>query len=131
MEGISHIDYGYSIVHRIFGEYKANLTTQLAFLDFINVFVIGLLDGFIFISTYLFSGVIGWDQQVDMLNGMPLSVQSNLILNAISLSMINIFRARGHFMSLMDFKVALETVHLSKLSIISLLIVRSIFLKLS
>ena len=30
-----------------------------------------------------------------MFNGFPLSVQSNLILNAISLSMINIFRARG------------------------------------
>ena len=96
MEGISHIDYGFSIVHRIFGEYKANLTTQLAFLDFLNVFLMGLLDGLIFISTYLFSGVIGdWDQQVDMFNGFPLSVQSNLILNAISLSMINIFRARG------------------------------------
>lgn len=47
-----------------------------------------------FISTYLFSGVIGWDQQVSV-NGFPLSEQSNLILNAISLSMINIFRARG------------------------------------
>ena len=27
MEGISHVDYGYSIVHRIFGEYRSNLTT--------------------------------------------------------------------------------------------------------
>ena len=39
--------------------------------------------------------MIGWDEQVDYSNGFPLSVQSNLILNAISLSMINIFRARG------------------------------------
>ena len=39
--------------------------------------------------------MIGWDEQVDYANGFPLSVQSNLILNAISLSMINIFRARG------------------------------------
>ena len=95
MEGISHIDYGYGIVHRIFGEYRSNLTTQLAFVDFLNVFIVGMLDGLIFISTYLFTGVVGWDQQVDAVNGFPLSDQSNLILNAISLSMINIFRARG------------------------------------
>ena len=73
MEGISHIDYGYGIVHRIFGEYRSNLTTQLAFIDFINVFVSGLLDALIFISTYIFSGVLGWDQQVDLMNGYPLS----------------------------------------------------------
>ena len=83
------------MVHRIFGEYRSNLTTQLAFVDFFNVFAIGLLDGLIFISTYLFSGVLGWDDQIDAFNGMPLSVQSHLILNAISLSLINIFRARG------------------------------------
>jgi len=106
MEGISHLDYGYSIVHRIFGEYKSNLTTQLAFVDFLNVFIIGLLDGLIFISTYLFSGVIGWDQQVDLYNGFPLSDQSNLILNAISLSMINIFRARGVRYSVLIFSLS-------------------------
>ena len=39
-----------------------------------NVFMIGLIDGLIFISAYLFSGVIGWDQQVDLYNGFPLSV---------------------------------------------------------
>lgn len=32
---------------------------------------------------------------MDAFNGFPLSVQSHRILNAISLSMINIFRARG------------------------------------
>ena len=32
---------------------------------------------------------------MDVINGYPISLQSNLILNAISLSIINIFRARG------------------------------------
>ena len=43
-EGITHVDYGFAIFHRIFGEYKFNKTHNLGVLDFTPVILSSLFD---------------------------------------------------------------------------------------
>ena len=73
MEGISYIDYGYDIVHRIQGEYRSNLMTKIEAKEILSLFSNGVLDACIFFAVYLFAGVAGNDHLVDYKNGYPIS----------------------------------------------------------
>ena len=52
-EGIMHMDYGYGIFHRIFGEYKFNKRYSLNFFDFSGVMITAAIDGFFYCLFYL------------------------------------------------------------------------------
>ena len=47
LEGIMHMDYGYGIFHRIFGEYKFNKVHTLSLSDFSRPILTAFWDGFL------------------------------------------------------------------------------------
>ena len=69
--------------------------TKIELVEILSLLFHGVVDACIFWSIYVFAGVAGGDHPVDYANGSPVSMQSYLILNAVSLSIINIFRARS------------------------------------
>ena len=69
--------------------------TKIEFIEILSLLFHGVVDACIFFAVYVFAGVAGDDHLVDYKNGYPISMQYYLILNAVSLSIINIFRARS------------------------------------
>lgn len=69
--------------------------TKIELAEIVGLLFHGVADACIFWTIYLFAGVAGDDHPVDYANGSPVSMQSYLIVNAVSLSIINIFRARS------------------------------------
>lgn len=80
--------------------------TKIEFFELGGLLFHGVADACIFWSIYLFAGVAGDDHPVDYANGSPVSMQSYLIVNAVSLSIINIFRARSDRNSVVVFAIS-------------------------
>ena len=80
--------------------------TKIEIVEILGLLFHGVVDACLFWSIYVFAGVAGDDHPVDYANGSPVSMQSYLILNAVSLSIINIFRARSDRNSVLVFALS-------------------------
>ena len=65
LEGITHMDYGYGVLHRIFGEYKFNKAQNLNFLDFIPEMLSSLFDAGLLCFFYI-SWNNKWSNDLDV-----------------------------------------------------------------
>ena len=53
MEGILHVEYGYKILNRIFGEYKFNTVQTLTLKDLASVIFSAVFDAMLFNLFYI------------------------------------------------------------------------------
>ena len=93
-EGITHMDYGYGIFHRIFGEYKFNKTHNLSIFDFTPVILSSLFDSLLLC---LFYGVWTTSLANDLhatYNGKPLTWQTKTVINSTILALMQYWRNR-------------------------------------
>ena len=93
-EGITHVDYGFGILHRIFGEYKFNKTHNLGVFDFTPVILTSLFDSGLIC---LFYGVwtSNWTKDLHVgYDGKNLSWQTKTVLNSVLLSLFQFWRHR-------------------------------------
>ena len=90
IEGILHLEYGYGIQHRIFGQYKFNklmgITTSDSIRNFRPTMLQAVLDACIFMIlpfAELFKLRYG---NVELSNGKIMGIDTNLIFNGILLT---------------------------------------------
>lgn len=94
LEGIMHMDYGYGIFHRIYGEYKFNKAHNMTLLDFSAVIFSAFCDAFVFC---IFHGAWSTTTLQDLLithDGKNLAWQSTIAMNSIMLSLFQYYRHR-------------------------------------
>ena len=94
-EGIMHMDYGYGIFHRIFGEYKFNKVHTLSLSDFTTSICYAFFDALL-ITILQVSWILAGSSQ-DLLvdwNGHELGLQATKVFNSLTLAMMFYFRNR-------------------------------------
>lgn len=91
LQGISYQDFGYSILYRIFGEYKRNVEPGLKFVGSVGwTMLSGILDALIFCLVPVGSTIHRSFNSVDK-DGHVVSVRAFLVFNGVILSFINFF----------------------------------------
>ena len=94
IEGIIHVDYGYGVFHRIFGEYKFNKTHNLSILDFMSVILSSLFDSLLLCFFYG-AWTTTWVEDLHATHdGKPLAWQTKTAMNSIILATAQYWRNR-------------------------------------
>ena len=93
-EGIMHMDYGYGIFHRIFGEYKFNKRYCMNFFDFSGVVITASLDGMVYCLFYLAQSFFYRQDLLVSKDGLNLAWQSNIVMNSLTLALFQLWRYR-------------------------------------
>ena len=109
IEGILHLEYGYGIQHRIFGQYKFNklmgITTSDSIRNFRPTMLQAVLDAIIFMVlpfAELFKLKSG---NVELSNGKIMGIDTNLILNGILLTIFQFWRCRSIYVESTSMKI--------------------------
>ena len=95
LEGILHVEYGYGILHRIFGEYKFNQIHSVSVLNFSGVVASAFFDALIFLIFPIVETVQMPDMLVEEQSGKTVAWTSRIVMNAILLSIFQSWRNRS------------------------------------
>lgn len=91
-EGITHLDYGFTILHRIFGEYKFNRTHSMNILDFAPVIISSLFDAGL-VCLFYGAWISIWNNDLHVTyGGKNLGWQTKTALNSIILMLFQLYR---------------------------------------
>ena len=69
MQGITEMDYGFRIIHRVTGEYQCNLVQSVALKDFFWTLLYSSCDALFVVICYYAAGLMGTDFQIDPSTG--------------------------------------------------------------
>ena len=95
LEGITNTDYGYGVLHRIFGEYKFNKAQNLNFLDFTPQMLSSLFDSVLLCFFYM-AFVYKWSDDLDVTeSGKNSFLEARLSMNSVILTIFQLWRHRA------------------------------------
>ena len=94
LEAIYYVDYGQSIYHRVFGEYKNNMTNEIGIFEVLGVFGSAGLDFMIFIL-FVVAEIFYFDTPVDVNSGKTMTQESQVIFYSVLFSILHLSRYRS------------------------------------